>query len=132
MKILFYKISKVILLSFISLNCLAQKHDNIWLYGKKSSSPIVKITKMTFTNEDIVFEPTELDGSFNHLASSMCDSSGNLLYYSNGCNIRNKNGFIMENGDSINWPFTDTWISICDLGGLYGTSQHFEYTFPQQ
>ncbi len=47
--------------------------------------------------------------------TSMSDEEGNLLFYSNGCYIVNREGFIMENGDSINPGLVnDFW---CPSGG---------------
>jgi len=34
--------------------------------------------------------------------TSICDENGKLLFYSNGCNVLDARGMIMENGDSIN------------------------------
>lgn len=47
--------------------------------------------------------------------TSMSDEEGNLLFYSNGCYIVNKEGFIMENGDSINPGLIQD--SYCEAGG---------------
>jgi hypothetical protein len=42
---------------------------------------------------------------------SICDKEGNLLIYSNGCAIADKDHKIMQNGDSIN--FGQSWLDFC-------------------
>jgi hypothetical protein len=41
--------------------------------------------------------------SFNTIGS-ICDSSGNFLFYSNGLAVRNRYGNIMPHGDSLSYP----------------------------
>lgn len=47
--------------------------------------------------------------------TSMSDSEGNLLFYSNGCKIVTAGGQLMLNGDSINPGFIQTYY--CPKGG---------------
>jgi len=54
---------------------------------------------------------------------SISNTDGELLFYSNGCNVYNKEGVIMENGDSLNY---DVFIEIFMAGDctlLYNGSQ---------
>jgi len=79
------------------------------MYGKQSSIPLVKVTKMIFDQDSFYAEPTEFKGAFLGFSATMCDANGNLAFYSNGCNIYNKMGDIMENGDTINGPANGYW-----------------------
>jgi hypothetical protein len=92
---------------------VAQKHDNIWLYGKKSDHPDVDVTKIDFSSGSPAFIPTDFEGTFVAFSSSMSDTAGNLLFYTNGCHLYDASGKIMENGDTLNSPPTSYWRSHC-------------------
>jgi len=105
MKILFL----LIILSVTGTSALCQKHDNIWLTGYEGGtlSPpndSFGITILDFSNQ---IKP-KITGYQNITLdiiganTSMCDSFGNLLFYTNGIHIYNKNHKIMDNGNSIN------------------------------
>ena len=55
---------------------------------------------------------------FDQNNASISDQDGNLLFYTNGCAIANKNHEIMENGDSINYNlyFEVFVLGDCGLG----------------
>jgi hypothetical protein len=85
------------------MHSLAQKQDYVWLFGKNSQ------TNVDFAGSVIDFnsQPPDIFHEFRHMRfnvtnSSICDSSGNLLFYTNGITIYNKEHEIMENGDSLN------------------------------
>ncbi|MEQ1746584.1 MAG: hypothetical protein ABMA02_14225, partial [Saprospiraceae bacterium] len=55
------------------------------------------------------FNQKEVDVSLKYrvpdlssVSTSMCDSAGNLLFYSNGCGIYGSNDSLLQNGDNIN------------------------------
>ena len=59
---------------------------------------------------------------FDNNNASICDKYGNLLFYTNGCAVLNKEANIMPNGDSINediWKKLTGWDN-CE-GGYPGT-----------
>jgi len=60
--------------------------------------------------------------------SAISDSSGNLLFYTNGCDIANRNHKVMANGDEINKGGLayeqDCLGSISSTGYNYGYSTH--------
>jgi hypothetical protein len=98
-----------ILLAVTNTFLPAQKHDNIWLTGYGGgtlSAPNDEYgtTILDFSNQ---IEP-KITGYQNITLdmkganTSMCDSAGNLLFYTNGIHIYNKNHKIMDNGNSIN------------------------------
>jgi hypothetical protein len=100
---------------FAPIYLIAQKHDNIWIYGAESEIPQVKVTKMDYSNGMPTFLPTDFAGGFVGFTSSMGDALGNLLFYTNGCHLYDASGTIMENGDTINGPVNSYWDYFCNL-----------------
>jgi hypothetical protein len=95
---------------FISLPLflIAQKHDNIWLMGLGggNQSPLNDIWGATlFDFSDIdrpqVIEKQEYPVNFTATNASICDSAGNLLFYTNGEKVYGPNHEVMENGTGI-------------------------------
>ena len=90
-----------------------QKEDYFWTFGYDNDT-----STMDFggTNIDFNFDPPDIYYEFRNLNfdianSSICDSMGELLFYTNGLSISNSNGEIMENGEGLNPdPFRDDWI----------------------
>jgi len=78
--------------TLITINLTAQKHNNIWYFGKgagidfTSGSPVVLTDGVMNTDEG---------------ATILSDSLGNLLFYSNGEEVWNVVHDIMDNGDSL-------------------------------
>lgn len=96
-------------LIFFHLVALAQKHDNIWLPGGG------KVSIWHFSNGDYQNGGTLMDFSefppkstlvgfplLMYAQSAISDREGNLVAYTNGCHVANKNHEIMDNGDTIN------------------------------
>jgi hypothetical protein len=115
----------VFLLSFsFSTNLLnAQgKEGNVWILGYPSTPgfPISYIggTKISFENGGIDTSKFVTPRSM-FSSSSIADDSGNLLFYSNGCDIINQNHEIMANGENIN--------GVGVLYDLYCTGELFAY-----
>jgi hypothetical protein len=77
---------------------VAQQYDKVWALG----SPV---STLTFSGDSVtpglLTDSTTL--SFNTIGS-ICDSSGNFLFYSNGLAVRNRDGHIMPHGDSLSYP----------------------------
>lgn len=86
MKILFYCIAAI-----ICCNTFSQSYDNNWVFGDSaalqftSGEPVSYISGMTAAES----------------CASISDSSGNLLFYTNGENVWNKEHEVMPNGDSL-------------------------------
>ncbi len=92
--------------------CEAQnKCDVQWILGQGAE------VKMDFNLEsvDISLKDKVVMFSMSGSNISMCDSTGNLLFYSNGCEIRDRLDAIMSNGDSINLGIIEQWY--CSTGG---------------
>lgn len=88
--------SKIILFLLITFFCFSQNETNFWYFGKESG--------LNFNNGNEI-----LLGNSNMTApagcSSISDFNGNLLFYSNGNKVWNKNHQIMINGDDLAGDF---------------------------
>ncbi|MCG8328177.1 MAG: T9SS type A sorting domain-containing protein [Chitinophagales bacterium] len=87
------------------------QYDAHWILGQDAE------IKMDFNSEPVNISLGEDVSSFSMAGSniSMSDSSGNLLFYSNGCEIRDRTNSIMLNGDMINPGAVEQWY--CNSGG---------------
>jgi len=83
-----YLISLIILLSLF-LNLHAQKEGNIWYFGNKAGLDFSGDSPFPLTNSQMVAPAG---------CASIADSSGNLLFYSNGTTVWNQNHDILLNG----------------------------------
>ena len=93
----------ILLLCFPSL-ISAQKFDNIWTIGHDYdvSDSVNKGTIINFSsNPPQTLEVTQ-SINFHTSAGSMSDSSGNLLFFTNGCDIAGADGEILPGGDGLN------------------------------
>lgn len=102
------------------------KYDYVWLFGRYEEDT-TSIYQFGGTRIDFNFNPPEIsyfdvpvDFDFNE-TSMICDSSGNLQLYTDGCSIVNYDNLLVENGDFINpGEVYDEW---CALGYGYPSSQ---------
>jgi gliding motility-associated-like protein len=85
------KIFKVLLL-LLSFNAVAQKEANIWYFGGKAGLDFNSGSPVALTNGQL----NTLEG-----CASISTASGNLLFYTDGKNIYNKNHQIMNNGSGL-------------------------------
>jgi hypothetical protein len=74
-------------------NVFGQKEGNIWIGGDKG--------EIQFTDSSAVSVKRKDNQFFWRTSASICDSGGNLLFYTNGFRVYNKLGKIMQNGDSL-------------------------------
>ena len=114
---------KLLLLLFFPIFLIGQKHDNIWLLGYESDLTVPGIdgviadfnaNENTFSHQTISF--SLLNGSIG-----ISDGLGNLLFYTNGCDVSNSNHELLLNGNDIN-PGEVHDIQ-CDLYGYTAGSQ---------
>lgn len=94
----------LIYLTLPAIHIIAQKHDYLWLTGY-SSIP----GNMEFGGSVIDFntDPPDLYYEFREMNlqrtnASICDTAGNLLFYTNGVFIANALHEPMENGEGLN------------------------------
>ena len=89
------------LLPFLAI---AQKEDYVWITGDDN-----QLLDTTYGGGllDFTFNPPKASYHYREhnmftTNSSICDSAGNLLFYTNGCIIAGVDDEILENGDGIN------------------------------
>lgn len=103
-----------ILISIVNL-FFGQKHDYVWLFGYDSNPDTTFFggTKIDFNGgqPNIFYENREMH--FDITDASICDTAGNLLFYTNGIYIANAEDEVMENGDGLNPDiFTSSWVDV--------------------
>ena len=104
---------------FFSILLSQQSQDYYWPLGNRSTPEIgSRGSEFDFTVKP--FSPATRTGDLqmDMMNASICDADGNLLFYTNGCAVANRNHKIMPEGDSINaGPFlTEFWREDCSLG----------------
>lgn len=92
-----------ILLFFVSFTVFSQRETDHWYFGNKAGLHFNK------GNIDIL-ENSEMNVSYG--STSISDSQGNLLFYSNGQTIWNKNHQIMLNGEDLIGELDNSQSSI--------------------
>jgi Secretion system C-terminal sorting domain len=92
------------LMVLVSIDLDAQKEDAIWLFGDdKAYWPIRGGMDLYFDTPDTpVIHTNYRNMDLWAAQASICDSSGKMLMYTNGCDIFNGRGGLIENGDNIN------------------------------
>ncbi len=103
--------NKILTLFFyllVPLCVYAQKHDNIWVLGRGggNQSPIddewgALLVDFSDPSQPSLIEKQEYDMNMAVSNASFCDSLGNLLFYTNGEKIYNKNHKLMQNGNNL-------------------------------
>jgi len=89
------KLCQIFIYLFLTVNLVGQFNNKV-LFGEKNSAVL------DFTNGNpIVINNDKVDLGLYVANASMCDEDGNLLFYTNGCHVYNKNFEIMENGSKI-------------------------------
>ena len=100
------KIAIILLVMFLHTtpNNAQVKYDYNWALGHDSN-----LADSTFGGTDISFNESQISLTYTfrevnieQTNVTMSDADGNLLFYSNGCKVFNRNHVLMENGDSIN------------------------------
>ncbi len=109
-----------------------QWHDVVWLFGYESgpggTNPEFGGSVVDFNDEPPITFHADLAFNFDVTHASICDSLGNLLFYTNGVAIANYTHQIMENGDSLN-PGEITWNHT--YSGLAVAQSHIILPWPE-
>ncbi len=87
------------------------KHDFVWImgddgYAANPSSPdyyeIGGVNIFDFNEGEFVINRDFRDTDFFLTNASVCDSGGDLFFYTNGCSVFRPDGELMENGAGLN------------------------------
>lgn len=122
---------QLILLVIALLPCTAFSQvlfDNIWLFGREETGlePGPRGTEIDFRFSTAYFSQVYLAINFlGSATASICDSTGNLLFYTNGCSIANAAHRGMKDGTGINQPG-----KAYDLDCLGINSMGLEFGYP--
>lgn len=115
---------------FIQTISYGQKQGNIWYFADSAGVDFNGGVPVALTNGSIAFaNHTDLTGNpkqYSEGTSAISDSSGNLLFYTDGQILWNRNHQVMPNGDSLFGNFSSTQSSI--IVPQPGSSQ-FYYVF---
>ncbi len=114
----------------VPLALLAQKNDYVWITGDNNS---LADTTRGGSNIDFNFNPPKTyynyrKSNFRTCNSSICDVSGNLMFYTNGCNISGAADEILENGDGINLGYVHQLQ--CDQDNYYNSGYQSAVILP--
>jgi hypothetical protein len=93
----------ILLFCAFAFSGLAQKHDQVWLMGQNSDDILVysgTVIDFFTTPPDVYYEYRDM--FFSQANASICDTAGNLLFYTNGVYIANALNEVMENGEGLN------------------------------
>jgi hypothetical protein len=97
----------VILILLLPCFCFGQQQGNIWYFGDQAGIDFNSGSPITLTNGQTYLQNGHAEGT-----AVICDSSGALLFYSNGERVWNTNGAVMPNGDSIYGSYSSTQSSL--------------------
>ena len=113
--ILIMKKNIVFILCFFISVCHAQKQDNIWMLGF-NNQPSSNYYYLDFSNgfPDTIRHYRKM--SFFITNASICDTAGNLLFYTNGEWIANADGDTLLNSQNFNPGYYTQYYSPVGLG----------------
>ncbi|HWB62108.1 MAG TPA: T9SS type A sorting domain-containing protein [Chitinophagales bacterium] len=99
-----------------TLGSSAQKYDYRWIMGFRQLGNF----NILFTDTSADTISTGWEADMLNSQTTVSDSTGNLLFYSNGAHVYNRLDSIMLNGDSINYGlWWDQDVGADDGGGYY-------------
>ncbi len=89
---------------FFAVSVISQNHDYVWLTGYDSFNANQDFggTVIDFNQEPPYIYREDREMNINTTLASYYDSLGNMLLYTNGIRIANKNHEYIEGGDSLN------------------------------
>ena len=108
------------MLSTTVLSVAQSKQDHTWIFGGDNPNFEPGLgNQYNFSSDGLTFTTVNLGSEVFRTVSLMSDKeTGELLFYSNGCKVFNRNHELMLNGDDIN-NVTDQWSFYCGLGFGY-------------
>eukprot|EP01035_Chromulina_nebulosa_P055523 gene55523-76076_t len=87
----------------VPLSIQAQKENNIWYFGNNCGLDFSTTPPTALTNGKI---------NTNEGCSSVSDAQGNLLFYTDGLTVWNKNHAVMDNGTGLKGNSSSTQSSV--------------------
>ncbi len=95
---------------FFQLNILfGQGINNLWLMGNGCCQlPYFYPMNLDFNSGNLVIDTVQREMKLNCTNGEICNSQGDLLFYSNGVYVANANGDTMLNGSGLNPCFFTT------------------------
>jgi Secretion system C-terminal sorting domain len=111
MKSKYYILAIGLLLSFRPYWVFSQPAPTIWVTGTEvdNGEPGYGNAFIHFGENGPEVIQKDLGMRFESTVATMTDSSGNLLFYTNGCFIANGSGDMIENGDGLNPGQIHNW-----------------------
>ena len=94
-----------------SISSMAQGIDNIWTMGYNGGNFFYGPMNLNFSSGSLVIDTVDRDMSIGTTNGEICDSGGNLLFYSNGVYIANSLNDTMLNGYGLNPSYYTTQYS---------------------
>jgi hypothetical protein len=87
----------------------AQKQGNVWYFGDKAGLDFSSGIPIPLSNGQLGY-----GNGINHMEGTavISDSSGKLLFYSQGMNVWNKNHLVMSNGSGLLGNYSSTQSSL--------------------
>ncbi len=116
------KIQLLFLFIFLlSFSIYSQNHDYYWPMGYTTSSPDSSLgrTVIDFREAPPLVYKEDRELNFGFTMASYCDSTGNVLFYTNGLQVMGRDHEEIENGDHLN---TGYYASL-DYGAGYQVIQ---------
>ena len=97
----------ILFLLCLPIFVFGQKHDYVWIFGYNSNAtasfPGVEGVILSFNEIPLSVEYVQTFTNITVSNATIADPFGNLLFYTNGCQIANRFHQLMENGDSLNF-----------------------------
>ena len=102
---MFKRFKVLLIMGIIPFYCCAQQHDNLQLFGFGNNAPNPAlfggmVVDYSFSPPKFYAQKRKVDISFYSGIGS--DSSGHLMFYTNGISIRDTTHNVMLNGDTLN------------------------------
>ncbi len=143
----------LIIFGLINYTLSGQLENTNWLFGYTDTLLQHNCGKILVKKiqDQITFEEVETPVNFSNTSSAISGKDGNLLFYTNGCNVMNSDHEIMQNGEGLNpgeishlvcqnygylvpygaiiLPFPDnkSLYAIIHLGAKYGENRSLIY-----
>ena len=112
----------IIFIIALTNSTFGQGINNLWLMGYGCCSASFNPMNLDFSTGSLDLTLSNRPMNINVTNAEICDSRGNLLFYTNGIYVANSNDSLMLNGDSLNPSFFtanhETWGLTLPQGNL--------------